>query len=48
MPLSAGKTGSITAFGGIPAKVNNTEKVKKGVDMIVSFRDKIPAAYKAS
>jgi len=27
--------------------VNNTALVKKGVDMIVEFRESIPAAYKA-
>lgn len=28
------------------AKVNNTEKVKSGVDMITAFRDKVPTDYR--
>jgi len=28
------------------SKVNNTEKVKSGVDMITAFRDKVPADYR--
>jgi aminopeptidase N len=41
------------AFGLIPqmtemlGKIKDEEKVKKGVDMIVAFRDKIPAEYQA-
>jgi aminopeptidase N len=29
------------------AKVTNTEKVKRGVDIITEVRDQVPAAYQA-
>jgi len=47
LPLSQAKLESLQPFGEYLAKINNTEKLKKGVDMIVSFRDKIPAAYQS-
>jgi aminopeptidase N len=38
MPLSQAKFNLLEPFTGFLGKVNNTEKVKKGVDMIVEFR----------
>jgi aminopeptidase N len=42
MPLSQAKFSQLQSLAGILAKVKNTDQVKKGVDMIVSFRDAIP------
>src|ERR1019366_6726679 len=42
MPLSQGKFSAIQPFSTLLGKLKNTEKVKRGVDLIVSFRDAIP------
>jgi aminopeptidase N len=47
MPLSQAKLEMASPFAVLLAKVNSTEKVKKGVDMIVDLRNAIPAAYQA-
>jgi aminopeptidase N len=46
MPLSQTKFGATISFAKYLAKIKDTDKVKKGVDMIVEFRDAIPAAYR--
>jgi aminopeptidase N len=47
LPVSQEKMDALQPFAEYLSKLNNTEKVKKGVDMVVEFRDAIPAAYKA-
>ncbi|MDH7464017.1 M1 family aminopeptidase [Chitinophagaceae bacterium 26-R-25] len=47
MPLSQAKMEMLQPLADYIAKVNNTTLVKKGVDMIVEFRESIPAAYKS-
>jgi aminopeptidase N len=47
MPVSSEKLGFLQPLGKYLAKINNTEKVKKGVDIIVGVREAIPAAYAA-
>ena len=47
MPVSQDKLDALQPFAFYIAKLNNTEKVKKGIDMIIEFRDAIPAANKA-
>ncbi len=46
-PLSQAKFEQIQSLTALMAKVKNTEKVKRGVDQIVKFRDAIPQAYKS-
>jgi len=46
LPVSDAKFEALQPFADFLGKVSNTEKFKKGVDMIVTFRDAIPAAYK--
>jgi aminopeptidase N len=45
MPISQAKFNLIQPLSQMLIKINDTEKVKKGVDMIVEFRDAIPAEY---
>lgn len=45
MPPQQGKLDATVAFCKFLAKLNNKEKIKKGIDMVVSFRNKIPKAY---
>ncbi len=47
LPVSDSKFEALQPFGDYLAKLTNTDKVKKGVDMIVEFREAIPSAYKA-
>jgi len=47
LPVSDSKFEALQPFGEYLGKLTNTEKVKKGVDMIVEFREAIPSAYKA-
>ncbi len=42
MPLSQEKFNAMQSFAALLAKVTVTDKVKKGVDMIVDFRDALP------
>jgi aminopeptidase N len=45
MPPNQSKFNLIVPFSQMLVKINDTEKVKKGIDMIVEFRDQIPAEY---
>lgn len=45
MPFSNEKFGAIQPFAEFLTKVNDFEKFKKGIDMIVAVRDLVPAAY---
>ena len=45
MPLSQEKIQMIVPFSDMIVKIQNTEKVKAGVDAIVKLRDAIPAEY---
>ncbi len=47
LPVSDSKFEALQPFGDYLSKLTNTDKVKKGVDMIVEFREAIPSAYKA-
>ncbi|HSC40207.1 MAG TPA: M1 family aminopeptidase, partial [Chitinophagaceae bacterium] len=46
LPVSDAKFEALQPFADYLGKVKNTDKFKKGVDMIVDFRESIPAAYK--
>ena len=46
MPLSQAKFQALQSFADILAKVTDEVKFKKGVDLIVEFRDAIPASVK--
>lgn len=45
MPLGQAKFNLVQPFSQMLGKISDTEKVKKGVDLIVEFRDAIPAEY---
>lgn len=45
MPPQQAKLQASADFAKFLATVNDTEKIKKGVDMIIAFRNKIPKAY---
>lgn len=45
MPLSQNKFNLIHPLSKYITKINDTEKVKRGVDMIVKFRDAFPPSY---
>lgn len=45
MPLSQAKFNLVQPLSDMIGKINNTEKVKEGVDMIVEFRNAIPEQY---
>lgn len=45
-PLSQAKFESLDGFCGFLAKVNNLDNVKKGIDMVVKFRDAIPESFR--
>ena len=45
MPLGQAKFNLIQPLSEMLVKIDDTEKVKKGVDLIVQFRDAIPAEY---
>lgn len=47
LPFGQEKFEALEPFAKYLGKVQNTDKVKKGVDMIVSFRDAIPENYQA-
>lgn len=47
MPLSQAKFGSLNSFAEFLGKVTNPTNFKKGVDMIVKFRDEIPSSSRA-
>ena len=47
LPLSDAKFEALQPFARFLAKVNDTDKFRKGVDMIVSFREAIPATYQS-
>jgi aminopeptidase N len=46
MPLSQAKFEATGPFGQFLAKVKDTEKLKKGVDAIVEFREAIPESFR--
>lgn len=46
MPLSQAKFEATGPFGQFLAKVKDTEKLKKGVDAIVAFREAIPESFR--
>ena len=45
MPLSQSKFNLINPLSQFITKINDTEKVKRGIDMIVKFRDAFPPSY---
>lgn len=45
LPLGQEKFELIQPFCSLLGKISNTEKVKKGVDLIAAFRDEIPEQY---
>jgi aminopeptidase N len=45
MPAGQAKFNLIIPFTQMLARTNDTEKVKKGIDLITEFRDQIPAEY---
>lgn len=47
MPLSQSKFEALQALADILVKVKDINKFKRGIDLIVAFRDEIPEAYKA-
>ncbi len=47
MPLNQAKLEGLQPFSQYVAKINNTEKFKKGIDIIATLRDAIPAAYQS-
>jgi aminopeptidase N len=46
LPLGQSKFEATASFGNYLGKVKSTEKLKKGVDLIVAFRESIPQAYR--
>jgi aminopeptidase N len=46
LPVSDQKFEALQPFADYLSRINNTEKVKKGVDMIIDLRDGVPAQYK--
>ncbi|ULQ56647.1 M1 family metallopeptidase [Flavihumibacter rivuli] len=46
LPLSQTKFEMLQPFAELLAKMKNTDKIKKGVDMIIDFREAIPQAYR--
>lgn len=46
MPVSPDKLDALQPFAAYVAKLGDTQKFKKGIDMIVEFRDAIPASSK--
>jgi aminopeptidase N len=46
IPISDAKFEALQPFADYLGNIANTEKVKKGVDMIVDFREGVPAQYK--
>jgi aminopeptidase N len=47
LPLGQEKFQQVPTFADFLSKVNNSEKFKKGVNLLTDFRDQIPEAYKA-
>ncbi len=45
MPAGQAKFNLIVPFSQLLAKTNDTQKLKKGIDLITEFRDSIPAEY---
>ncbi len=45
MPIGQAKFNLTPAFADMLSKVSSTDKLKKGVDLIVKFRDQIPEQY---
>ena len=46
LPLSQAKFDKLPVFANFLEKVKDTEKLKRGVDLITEFRDAIPAAFR--
>jgi aminopeptidase N len=46
LPVSNSKYSLLHPFAGFLKRVNNSENFRKGIDMIVSFRDTIPKQYR--
>ena len=46
MPVAQEKFMFLTSYAGLVGKVSNTNQVKRGVDLIVKFREAIPQAYR--
>ncbi len=47
MPMSQGKFQALNSLGAYLGALKDIEKVKRGVDAIVKFRDAVPEAYKS-
>ncbi|HMI61715.1 MAG TPA: M1 family metallopeptidase [Puia sp.] len=46
MPTGGEKFQFVGPYAGLLTKISNTEKLKKGVDILVKFREAIPQAYR--
>jgi len=46
MPVGQGKFEFMMPYASMVKKVQNTEKVKRGVDLLVKFKEQIPQAYR--
>lgn len=46
MPLSQGKLQAVSSFAGFLEKVQNIGQVKKGIDMVINFRNAIPEQFR--
>ena len=46
MPLSQEKVGASATFAGYLEKVQNTANVKKGIDLIIKFRNLVPEQFR--
>lgn len=47
LPLGQEKFETLAPFSVFLSQINDTDRFKKGIDLIISFRDAIPAAYRA-
>jgi aminopeptidase N len=48
LPIGNAKFNMLPSFAAFLGRVKNTDNLKKGVDMIVSFRDSIPKEFRAN
>ena len=48
LPVGNAKFNMMKSFAAFLSRVKNTDNLKKGVDMIVSFRDTIPQAFRSN
>ena len=48
LPVNNTKFNMLNSFAAFLSRVKNTENLKKGIDMIVNFRDSIPQAFRTN